>query len=162
MLAVSVAAALAGARSYVAIAEWAHDLPVSARVKLGVGRRSPNEATIRRILALVDLDPLDTVLSSWLATRLSTSPTGRPGSICKVVAVDGKTACGALRPDGPAAYLLAAFDQASGVVLRQTVVDCKSNEVTALAPLLDRLDLPDVLVTADALHRATPSALSTA
>jgi hypothetical protein len=95
VLALSVATVLAGARSYVAIAEWAHDLPVSALVRLGVGRRSPSESTIRRILALVDLDALDTVLSAWLATLLPTSPTGRPGSICRVVAVDGKTAPGA-------------------------------------------------------------------
>jgi predicted transposase YbfD/YdcC len=49
-------------------------------------------------------------------------------------------------------HLLAAFDRASGVVLGQTAVDGKSNEITAFAPLLDRLDLTDVLVTADALH----------
>jgi hypothetical protein len=53
---------------------------------------------------------------------------------------------------GSAVHLLAAFDQASGVVLGQTAVDSKSNEVTAFAPLLDRLDLDNVLVTADALH----------
>ena len=33
VLAVSVAAVLAGARSYVAIAEWADDLPAGARVR---------------------------------------------------------------------------------------------------------------------------------
>jgi len=40
VLAMAVAAVLAGARAYVAIAEWAHDLPVSARVRLGIGRRA--------------------------------------------------------------------------------------------------------------------------
>lgn len=39
VLAASVCAVLAGARSYVAIAEWAQDLPVTARLRLGVGRR---------------------------------------------------------------------------------------------------------------------------
>jgi predicted transposase YbfD/YdcC len=158
VLAVSVAVVLAGARSYVAIAEWAHDLPVSARVRLGIGRGAPSESTIRRILQMVDLDAPDTVLSAWLAARLPdrqaglTGSVSRPGAICRVVAVDGKTVRGARRPDGPAVHLLAAFDQASGVVLGQTAVDSKSNEVTAFAPLLDRLDLTDVLVTADALH----------
>ena len=59
VLALSVAAVLAGARSYVAIAEWAHDLPASARLRLGMGRRAPSESTIRRILS-TDLDALDT------------------------------------------------------------------------------------------------------
>lgn len=152
VLAVSAAAVLAGARSHVAIAEWAQDLPVGARVRLGIGRRAPSESTIRRNLALVDLDALDTVLSVWLATRLPASLVRRPGSIARVVAVDGRTARGARRPDGPAVHLLAAFDQASGVVLGQIAVDSKSNGVTAFAPLLYRLDLTDVLVTADALH----------
>ena len=40
----------------------------------------------------------------------------------------------------------------AGVVLGQTQVDGKSNEITAFAPLLDRIDLTDVLMTADALH----------
>ncbi|MCA1836850.1 MAG: ISAs1 family transposase [Actinobacteria bacterium] len=150
VLALSVAAVLAGARSYVAIAEWAHDLPVSARVRLGIGRRAPSESTIRRILQAVDLDALDAALSGWVAARLPTPLPSRP--ITRVIAVDGKTARGARRVDGPATHLLAAFDHTSGVVLGQTEVNGKSNEITAFGPLLDRIDLTDVLITADALH----------
>jgi predicted transposase YbfD/YdcC len=151
VLAVSVCAVLAGARSYVAIAEWAHDLPVSARLRLGIGRTAPSESTIRRILQLVDLDALDAVLSAWLATRRPAPP---PGAM-QVVAVDGKTARGARTEDGTQVHLLAAFDPASGVVLGQTQVSGqggKSSEITAFAPLLDRIDLTGVLLTADALH----------
>ena len=148
VLAIAVCAVLAGARSYVAIAEWAHDLPVSARLRLGIGRRAPSEATIRRILQAVNLDALDAALSGWLADRLPDPASGR----MRVVAVDGKTARGARTDDGAQVHLLAAFDTASGVVLGQTQVDGKSNELTAFAPLLDRIALTDVLLTADALH----------
>jgi predicted transposase YbfD/YdcC len=156
VLAVSVAAVLAGARSYVAIAEWAHDLPVSARFRLGIARYAPSESTIRRILQTVDLDALATALSAWLAARLpDPPPAGRGGMsapIARMIAVDGKTARGARLRDGRAVHLLAAFDHTHGVVLGQSKVDGKSNEITAFAPLLDRLDLTDVLITADALH----------
>jgi predicted transposase YbfD/YdcC len=148
VLAVSVCAVLAGARSYVAIAEWAHDLPVSVRLRLGIGRRAPSESTIRRILQAVDLDSLDAALSSWLSSRV---PPARPGRM-RVVAVDGKAARGARTDEHTQVHLLAAFDPASGTVLGQTQVESKSNEITAFAPLLDRLDLTDVLLTADALH----------
>ena len=148
VLAVSVCAVLAGARSYVAIAEWAHDLPVSVRLRLGIGRRAPSESTIRRIPQAVDLDSLDAALSSWLFSRV---PPARPGRM-RVVAVDGKTARGARTDEHTQVHLLAAFDPASGTVLGQTQVESKSNEITAFAPLLDRLDLTDVLLTADALH----------
>ena len=53
---------------------------------------------------------------------------------------------------GRAKHLLAAFDQASGVVLGQTVVDGKTNEINAFAPLLNRIDITGAIITADALH----------
>jgi predicted transposase YbfD/YdcC len=152
VLGIAVAAVLAGARCYVAIAEWAHDLPVTARLRLGIDRRAPSESTIRRILQAVDPEALDTALSSWLAARIPQPPPSRPGSVARVVAVDGKSARGARGSDGRAAHLFAAFDHASGIVLGQTQVDEKTNEITAFAPLLDRLDLTDVVITADALH----------
>jgi predicted transposase YbfD/YdcC len=151
VLAASVCAVLAGARSYVAIAEWAQDLPVSARLRLGIGRTAPSESAIRRILQAVDLDALDVVLSRWLAVRRPDPASGQ----MRVVAVDGKTARGARIEDDTQVHLLAAFDPTSGVVLGQTQVsgeEGKSSEITAFAPLLDRLDLTDVLLTADALH----------
>jgi predicted transposase YbfD/YdcC len=148
VLAIGVCAVLAGARSYVAIAEWAQDLPVAVRLRLGLGRRAPSESTVRRILQAVDLDALDVALSRWLADRLPDPPPGR----LRVVAVDGKTARGARTQEQAQVHLLAAFDHASGVVLGQTQVEGKSNEITAFAPLLDRIDLTDVLLTADALH----------
>jgi predicted transposase YbfD/YdcC len=150
VLAAAVCAVLAGACSYVGIAEWAHDLPVSVRVRLGIGRRAPSESTFRRILQTVDAHALDTVVSSWLAKRSGLEPQANPA--LRAVAVDGKTARGSRVPDRPARHLFAAFEHASGVVLGQTEVDDKSNEITAFAPLLDRINLTDTVITADALH----------
>ena len=96
---------LAGARSYVAIAKWAHDLPVTARPRLRIGRRSPSESTIRRLLQAVDLDALDVGLSAWLAARLP--PPQQPSGM-HVVAVNGKTARGAGIDEGTRVHLLAA------------------------------------------------------
>jgi hypothetical protein len=75
VLAVSVCAVLAGAPAYVAIAEGAHGIPVSARLRVGIRRWTPSEWTIRRILQAVDRDVLDAVLSSWLPPG---SPIRRP------------------------------------------------------------------------------------
>lgn len=154
VLAVGVCAVLAGARSYVAIAEWARDLPWAVRAGLGLGRRSPSESTIRRVLQSVDADQLDRVVSDWLASRTSPPSAGRPGR--RVIALDGKSVRGARLGSGGdkgrAVHLLAAYDVGTGVVLGQAVVDGKTNEISAFAPLLDRLELSGVLVTADALH----------
>ncbi|WP_230882344.1 ISAs1 family transposase [Planomonospora sp. ID91781] len=47
---------------------------------------------------------------------------------------------------------MSAVDQADGLVLAQTGVDGKTNEITRFRPLLEHLDLAGCVVTADALH----------
>ena len=162
VLAIAVCAVLAGARSYTAIAKWAHDLPATARMRLGIATRgAPSESAIRRLLQAVDAEVLDRAVSGWLGTRASAAgPVPQPGSdqASRLIAIDGKTARGARvrgggeGADARAVHLLASFDQATGVVLGQSVVDGKTNEITAFAPLLDRIDLTKVIITADALH----------
>jgi hypothetical protein len=167
VLAAAACAVLGGARSYVAIAEWARDLPVSVRLRLGMGRSTPSESTFRRILQSVDADELDTAVSGWLARRAAAPGADQTGSSStgssstgsgpvRAIALDGKTARGARRADGRAVHLLGALDHASGVVLGQTEVDAKTNEITAFTPLLERTDqtcpLAGAVITADALH----------
>jgi len=69
VLAVAVAAVLAGAKSLAAIGEWAADAPGSVLAALGARRdplrrlwRPPGEATVRRVLARVDPEALDQVI----------------------------------------------------------------------------------------------------
>ncbi|MEU0072551.1 ISAs1 family transposase [Streptomyces sp. NPDC006332] len=51
-----------------------------------------------------------------------------------------------------AVHLLAAALHGCQTVIAQRQVAAKSNEIPAFAPLLDRLDLSGVAVTADAMH----------
>jgi predicted transposase YbfD/YdcC len=109
----------------------------------------PSAATIRRVVLGVDPDLLDAVLSAWVGAREPDRATDH-GLVC--LAVDGKSARGARRDDGRAVHLVAAVNHATGVVHGQVAVDAKSNEITAFEPLLDPLDLKDVVLTADAMH----------
>lgn len=153
VLGVAVCAVLAGARSYIAIAEWARDLTPTVRTRLGLGRLPPSESTIRRVLQAVDAADLDQVVSAWLAARCSpSSPSAQPPQPRRVIALDGKSARGARSAGGRAVHLLAAYDTASGEVLGQSVVDGKTNEISAFGPLLDRIDITGAIITADALH----------
>jgi hypothetical protein len=70
----------AAAPTTVEHSEWADDLPVSARLRLGIGRRAPSESMIRRILQMVDLEALDVALSSWLVARLLPGVRSLPAS----------------------------------------------------------------------------------
>lgn len=132
VLGVAVCAVLAGARSYVAIAEWSRDLTPAVRARLGLGRRAPCESTIRRLLQAVDAAELDQVVSSWLAARGAPhTPAGQAARSRRVIAIDGKSARGARHAGERAVHLLAAFDTGTGVVLAQSVVDGKTNEINA-------------------------------
>ena len=147
ILGIGVCAVLAGARSFTAISEWARELSPAVRVRLGIGRVAPSESAIRRTLQRVDPAILDRAVSGWLAATL-----GEPGPRWRAIAVDGKTARGARTGEGRAVHLLAALEHGDGTVLGQCVVDGKTNEITAFAPLLDSVDITAAVVTADAMH----------
>ena len=144
----AVCAAVAGYRSYTAIAEWVADLPDDTAELLGIdAARRPSEAMIRRLLQALDPDRLAAVVGTWLAAR---TPAPAPS---RAIAVDGKTLRGSRTADTAARHVLAAADQDSGVVLASIDVDGKTNEITRFGPLLDQIgDLRDTVITADALH----------
>lgn len=160
LLAVTVAAVVAGARSFAAVAEWAADASPQVMAMLQVRwdplRRRwepPDEATIRRVLEQVDPQAFDAAAAAWLTGRFAETGGERAGRR-RVVNVDGKSLRGTRHhtASGTAIHLLSVLDQAAQVTLRQVQVDGKSNEITALRPLLAPLDLDDVIVTADAQH----------
>jgi len=146
LLALSVCAVIAGARSFTAIAQWAADLAPHLSAGLGAGDTVPSESAFRRTLQRLDADHLDQVLGQWAAKRTA----GFHG--LRAVAVDGKSVRGARTGDGRCPHLLAAITHIDGVVLGQLNVDVKTNEIPMLPTLLDTTDLNRTIITADALH----------
>ena len=148
VLCLAVVGVLAGCRTLGAMREHVADLEPAdlGALDLEEGRALPSESTIRRVLERVNADDLDARAASWPRTRVGAIG-GR-----RVIAVDGKTMRGARTGDNPAPHLLAALDQASGVVVGQRRVSDKSNEIPALPELLAPLDLDGAVVTTDAMH----------
>lgn len=69
------------------------------------------------------------------------------------ITVDSKALRGSRTVDTAARHVMAAYDQVTAVVLADTDVDGKTNEITRFRPLLDQIgDLRDTVITADALH----------
>ena len=157
-------AVLTGARSFAAIAEYAHD----------TGRVHPRPARRRRGgAARVDHPPSparprpgrrrsrDALLGAG-PTRRPTGTRGCPGAGAAPGPGPGRQDRARRPPPrdrhrgdgGDGGYrqphLVSVLDQASGAVLGQVAVAEKGNEIAAFTTLLDELDLTDVLVTADA------------
>jgi predicted transposase YbfD/YdcC len=147
LLAVGIAAVIAGSRSFAAIGQWAADAGPEVLAVLGAARGAADESTFRRAFALVSGDVLDRVLGAWLWTRAVRSQ-GR-----LVIAVDGKAVRGARNKDGKAPHLVAALAHGIGAVLGQVAVEEKSNEIPAVRELLKAFaDLAGAVLTLDALH----------
>ena len=147
LLAVGIAAVIAGSRSFAAIGQWAADAGADVLAGLGAARGAAEESTFRRAFALVSPDVLDRVLGAWLHTR-AVQAGGR-----LVIAVDGKTVRGAKDKTGKAPHLVAALAHGIGAVLGQAAVDAKSNEIPAVRELLKAFaSLAGAVITIDALH----------
>jgi predicted transposase YbfD/YdcC len=158
ILAIAAAAVVAGARSFVAIGEWAREASQPVLAALGARKNprtgryvAPDEATLRRTIQAFDAGALDAAVGAWLAGRVGEdAPAGAGGSAA--VAVDGKTLRGARRRGGGPVHLFAAVVHGTGTVIAQRSVEAKTNEISEFRPLLRDLDLAGVVVTADAMH----------
>jgi predicted transposase YbfD/YdcC len=147
LLAVGIAAVVAGSRSFAAIGQWAADAGPEVLAVLGAVRGPAEESTFRRAFALVGPDVLDRVLGAWLWTR-AVRAGGR-----LVIAIDGKTVRGAKDKAGRAPHLVAALAHGVGAVLGQVAVDAKSNEIPAVRELLKAFaSLAGAVITIDAMH----------
>ena len=151
MLTVAVCAVLGGSQSYIAIGEWARRSSQDMRKRMGCrfDREKglyvvPSEPTLRRTLQATNAQDLDAAVSQWMITQ--TTVTGN------AIAIDGKTSRGSTTKEGKQTHLVSAFLHKQCVVIAQQAVDAKSNEITAVRPLLANLDITGCVVTADALH----------
>lgn len=145
VVAIAVCAALSGARSFCALAEWAQGLSQEALTKLGSKRKTPpSEPTIRRVLQKIDADRLDAEIGKWLADQHLLK--GR------AVAVDGKTVRRAHEAGQSPPHLLSAILHQEAIVIGQIAVPEKTNEIPKLPELLAPLPLEGAVVTTDALH----------
>jgi predicted transposase YbfD/YdcC len=170
----------AGHDSPTAIAEWAAGCSRESLLILGgrpdplTGRvRPPSTRTFRRVFARIDADALNQALYGFLEVMPPAAPEGLPEvarhereqrraaaaarepavpGLLPHAAADGKTARGAVRPDGSQVHLLSAFHVTQGRTMAQREVDAKTNEIPELVPMLEGLDLDGMVITADALH----------
>ena len=76
VLLLALQAVMAGASSWVAIAQWAATAPQA----LGVCGASPSAATFRRVLAAVDITAVEAALTTWVTGRQARARVAWPPS----------------------------------------------------------------------------------
>lgn len=106
----------------------------------------PSHDTFGAVFAAIDHDQFSACFSAWVAD-LSNMTKG------EVIAIDGKCLRRSLdkASQKAAIHLVSAWAQQNSLVLGQVKVDAKSNEITAIPKLLERLDITGAIVTIDAM-----------
>lgn len=114
------------------------------RIKLPGGL--PSDDTFRRIFTAIDPDKFCECFASFV---IAISGTLRS----QLIAIDGKTLRHSFDNADPSTslHLISAWAADNQLTLGQLLVDGKSNEITAVPELIDRLDLEGHIVSLDAM-----------
>src|SRR3954453_2067862 len=123
VLLLALQAVMAGASSWVAIAQWAATAPQA----LGVCGASPSAPACRRVLPAVDITAVEAALTTWVTGRQARAraqqPAGTTAAACRtVLAVDAKALRGSKGADGQQTKPVCVYDDAHQLVLTQVAV----------------------------------------
>jgi predicted transposase YbfD/YdcC len=145
VMTVIILAKLCGQNEVVEIADWAENQREELIELLGLERKTmPHHNTYRRILGQhVYAEEIENIFGEYMQQ-------GEQGC---VYAVDGKAVKGMREKDDPESkYLLSVYDVDQGKTLAQLSIGRKENEITKIKPLLEKVEIDEKIVTADAMH----------
>ena len=150
ILVIAILAIIAGAQGWEDIENYGISKQKWLEKFLALPNGIPSDDTFRRVFEFVDPEALHRCFVRWVET-LVTQMAG------EIVSIDGKTVRGSYdRNRGKSAlHVISAWASEQRLVLAQLKVEDKSNEITAIPPLLELLDLAGCIVTIDAMGNQT-------
>lgn len=145
LLLLVLCATLGGAENFVEIEEWGTDRLAFLRRFLPYRRGIASHDTLNDVMNALDAELFSTCFTAWVEALREAEP--------DIVAIDGKTSRRAhARAKGRnPLHLVSAWASRQRLVLGQQACEAKSNEITAIPLLLERLALTGALVTIDAM-----------
>ena len=149
IIVVSVCGILCGCDGPTAMHRWAKERQDWLAEHLALPNGIPSRDCIRRLLLAVKPEAFQACFQTWIADAIASDSTDGK----RLVAIDGKTcrrSQDAAKDLGPL-HLVSAWASEEGIALGQVATDAKSNEITAIPVLLKQLDLPDTIITIDAM-----------
>jgi predicted transposase YbfD/YdcC len=140
-----LAATLAGADDFVETRAWGEERLGFLRRFLPYANGIPSHDTLNHVVNALDPELFKRCFVAWVDTMRTDQP--------EFVAIDGKTSrrCHARSKGREPLHLVSAWASRQRLVLGQEAVAGKSNEITAIPLLLERLELAGALVTIDAI-----------
>lgn len=152
VIVISICGVLAGADGPAAIEQWAKTQHTWLRRHLRLPDGIPSHDTIGRVLEALNPQSFQECFVAWLQSLPGKGDEGEVDKRDKHYAIDGKTLRRShdRRHGLKALHLVSAWASQQGITLGQIATEEKSNEITAIPELLDRLDLENAIVTIDA------------
>ncbi len=145
---------LAGAEDFVEIRRWGQMHQDFLRRLLPFKAGIPSHDTLNDIINAIDGTLFAQCFTAWVEGLREPAPAT---TVPDVVAIDGKTSRRThdhRRDRGPL-HMVSAWASSQRLVLGQQACEAKSNEITAIPVLLERLVLTGALVTIDAMGAQT-------
>ena len=146
ILLLAISAVLSGAEGWEDIEDFGH-LKLDWLKQYGTFSAGiPKHDTIARVICRLKADEIESAFQSWISSLIET--TG-----ADIIAIDGKTARRSFTTNDrkSALHTVSAWSCQHQLVLGQTAVDSKTNEITAIPELLSMLDIENSIITLDAM-----------
>jgi predicted transposase YbfD/YdcC len=145
VLLLCLVAVLAGAESWVEIAEFGKKKLELLRRFLPFENGTPSHDQLGDLFAALDAEQFQGCFIAWVGSLTKLGP--------DIIAIDGKTLRRAYQEGGGKApiHMISAWSSRQRLVLGQAKVAEKSNEITAIPELLKLLTLKGAIVTIDAM-----------
>lgn len=111
----------------------------------------PSHDTLCRVFGMISPDVLQQLYQKW--QELLNRNEGE--AIKKIICIDGKTMRSNKRKEGKPSHIVSAWSREDGFCLGQKAVDAKSNEITAIPQVLEKIQIKGQVVTIDAMGTQT-------
>ena len=107
---------------------------------------TPTDDKFQRIFAIIKPQEFERCFINWVKSAINVEKQ-------EIVGVDGKTLRGSQDKEDnlDVIHMVSAWASNAGIVLGQTKVNKKSNEITAVPELLDAIDVKNCIITSDAM-----------
>ncbi len=146
IITISILAAIAGAQGWEDIEEYGLNKKEWLKTFLELEFGIPCPDTFRRVFERINPKEFEKCFRAWVQSLVENLEV-------EVVAIDGKSLKGSYdrKSKLKALHMVSAWSKEHRLVLGQTKVSEKSNEITAIPALLEMLDLSGCIITIDAM-----------
>ena len=144
-------ATLANADDWVEIALFAQVYEEYLKKYIELKNGPPSHDTIQRVMGMISPDILQQLYGKW--QELLNREEGE--ALKKIICIDGKTMRSNKQGKEKPSHIVTAWSREDGFSLGQKAVSEKSNEITAIPELIERLQIKGQIITIDAMGTQT-------